>query len=535
MTERQADRWSAWAVLAWALVAFWAAHPRAVGLFSDDGIYLSTARSLAETGEYRLRSVPGAPAQTKYPPLWPAMLAIAWRLAPDPAAAARAAQGLAIALTALSWWLFRRVATRTLGVSPGASLALVALLVASPMLFIGACWPLSEPLFGCLSALALLAAPRSWGAPGAPGASTGASSAGIFAAAAFLTRIQGVALIAALVAAKARERRWRAAALIGLPGAVAIGGWLAWTLVHRFAAPPLLSYYTSYRQAAVQWLARGFGVVARDFLFEVARTVEHFGALLLCMRGAGAWLLGTVVAVLAGFGAARLLREGRREALLWLAAGLGLAALHPDPAARFLSPLLPVLLGVAARAELPRRVARFGARGLALAVALSGLLRIGIELAARDPALLPDPLTLSSQRSALASFEATAAFLRAQVARGEGVAAANDLWIHLATERETLRFWLYRPRELAYARRGAPPPWVGDAREILADLGALGVGWLVLEPGSVDRFIEGPAILRLGRELVALPEAGAELRFVSNDRAHEVFRLHLARTGDRTR
>jgi hypothetical protein len=40
-----------------------------LGLSHDDAIYLATAKTWAETGEYRIGSMPGAPWQTKYPPV----------------------------------------------------------------------------------------------------------------------------------------------------------------------------------------------------------------------------------------------------------------------------------------------------------------------------------------------------------------------------------------------------------------------------------------------------------------------------------
>jgi hypothetical protein len=52
------------------------------GVFHDDGIYVSTAKALAEGRGYSLINLPGAPAQTKYPPLYPAVLSIIWKLCP---------------------------------------------------------------------------------------------------------------------------------------------------------------------------------------------------------------------------------------------------------------------------------------------------------------------------------------------------------------------------------------------------------------------------------------------------------------------
>ena len=53
--------------------------PHVSGTFHDDGIYVATAKSLAEGNGFRLIDLPGQPAQTKYPFLYPAALAVIWK------------------------------------------------------------------------------------------------------------------------------------------------------------------------------------------------------------------------------------------------------------------------------------------------------------------------------------------------------------------------------------------------------------------------------------------------------------------------
>jgi hypothetical protein len=55
--------------------AYWIAfRVPAVGINHDDGIYLVTAKALAEGEGYRIISLPMDPPQTKYPILFPAGL-----------------------------------------------------------------------------------------------------------------------------------------------------------------------------------------------------------------------------------------------------------------------------------------------------------------------------------------------------------------------------------------------------------------------------------------------------------------------------
>ena len=57
--------------------------PLAVGAWQDDAIYIATAKSLAAGDGYRHAEIPGEPLQAKYPVLYPAMLAILLKIAPE--------------------------------------------------------------------------------------------------------------------------------------------------------------------------------------------------------------------------------------------------------------------------------------------------------------------------------------------------------------------------------------------------------------------------------------------------------------------
>ncbi len=66
--------------------AYWTiavTSPHAVGIWQDDGIYVCTARSLAAGSGYRHIELASEPLQTKYPVLYPAVLALAFGLEPD--------------------------------------------------------------------------------------------------------------------------------------------------------------------------------------------------------------------------------------------------------------------------------------------------------------------------------------------------------------------------------------------------------------------------------------------------------------------
>lgn len=56
--------------------------PRVCGVYHDDAIYVSTAKALAQGYGYRIINLPNSPSQTKYPFLYPILLAFIWKLYP---------------------------------------------------------------------------------------------------------------------------------------------------------------------------------------------------------------------------------------------------------------------------------------------------------------------------------------------------------------------------------------------------------------------------------------------------------------------
>jgi len=101
-------------VLAGAYLGVAMISPPAFGLWQDDAVYVVTARSLAEGSGYRHLEMPQQPLQTKYPPLFPALLAVVFRLWDDwpanlPALHAVTAVSGAVFVLLAWWYLARRL------------------------------------------------------------------------------------------------------------------------------------------------------------------------------------------------------------------------------------------------------------------------------------------------------------------------------------------------------------------------------------------------------------------------------------------
>src|SRR5581483_216233 len=118
------------------------------GYLHDDGLFFVTAKSFA-SGSFRVESLPEQPAQTKFPPLYPAYLSLVWRIHPqfpqNLATATLLSWLVLAACLVLSWTMYQRY---KLG-EPRAWI-LTALLAINPYLILFGTRMFSEIFFTCL-------------------------------------------------------------------------------------------------------------------------------------------------------------------------------------------------------------------------------------------------------------------------------------------------------------------------------------------------------------------------------------------------
>ena len=229
-------------VLAFAVVvalATYLALPRLLHreiAYYDEGVYVATAKALAAGSGYRNPSLPDAPPQAKYPPLFPLALSFVWRLAPRFPANLIAMKALVfltgMGLLALT---FQRVQVRR---GPLEAVAVVAVLAVSPMVLLFASLVTSDIPFAFLSLLALDAYERGLSRPRA------FAMALVAAALAVLTRTVGAILFAAMGVHLLLRRDVGRAVLCAAVGALVIVPWLAWT---HWATASYAAYPSSVR------------------------------------------------------------------------------------------------------------------------------------------------------------------------------------------------------------------------------------------------------------------------------------------------
>jgi len=197
----------------------------------DDGVYWVSAKGLAQGDGYRVISLPGRPYATKYPPLYPLYLSLAWRLQPNfpanlPLAAALQALLVPIYLAGVMLVL------RQLGLS-GRRLLLISAMTIVTFEFVRVAITLySELLSGCFLFFSILLTES---AGRDSGSRRRAAAGGLLAGLAYLTRTAALPLFAAVPIFFFLKKRPRLTICFFAPLLPIAAGWHAWTAFHSSA------------------------------------------------------------------------------------------------------------------------------------------------------------------------------------------------------------------------------------------------------------------------------------------------------------
>jgi hypothetical protein len=323
------------------LVAILTISPWPVGIFEDDAMYAILGKSLAEGHGYRFLNLPGTPHATHYPPGYPVLLALLWRLGPafpDNIVVFKFANAILLAIAAVGAYTLARRHLRLTTLGATAATLLSAATV--PVLLVTGV-VLSEPLFLAMLFPTLLLAERAVES----GTTRDAALAGAAAALLALVRTLGGAALPATALALALRKKWVPAAVVLGVGFALMLPWQLWAAAHDGGLPPvLIGKYGSYST----WLADGFRQGGLQFATAVvARNVRDLAGLLTftLMPTQAPWpriAMVVVLAALAAIGAPRLLQ--RAPATAWFIAGyLAIVLVWPFEVHRFLIAIAPLV------------------------------------------------------------------------------------------------------------------------------------------------------------------------------------------------
>lgn len=352
-----------------------------IGVFNDDGLYLLTARALAEGQGFVYPQLPGTPSAIHYPPLWPMVLAVFWKFAPafpDSASLLKLINPCLIACAAAGMVVTGR---RLLGLPSWAALTAAVVATASIPVLLLTMFLLSEPLFLALLFPALLASERLV----REGGDREAAIAALLGALLVLTRTLGGVLPVATMMLLVHSRRWRAAGIYATVGIALVLPWqlFVWSAAATFP-DELRGSYGPYLEWVMDGYREGRWPVLSATILENLRDLRDFAANMAFPYTGGAFrgAIGLVCLAAMVGGAVLLWSSGRaRVTLLALAGYVGVAVAWPFLIDRFLWAVWPllVLVIVGALHEALKRVAHRGRAPRLALITIAAIVLVGHE------------------------------------------------------------------------------------------------------------------------------------------------------------
>jgi hypothetical protein len=442
-------------VLTVLMVTIRSQEPVGAGIYYDDGAYLALGRSLAEGAGYTYSNLPGDVPGVKYPPAYPAVLAVTWKvfgLYPENLTALKALNALLWALAAGGvFFLFahgNRWRLAALGlVTLYAFLTVPSMSVATVLL--------SEPLFllVCVAALLLAAADPARAGPDAEAATIGrlggelgwAAAVGLVGAAAFLTRSIGLTLIVALLLPLLLGRRWQTAGFLTAMAGVPAIAWIAWARAYAADVPdPIAGQYGSYGNWLGQGLDRGVARLAEVVEANWSPFVETL-QFVWVPRAPGLALAVVLLAIGAATVYGALVVWKRNPALvLFPIVYLGVVCIWPYEPYRFYYAIVPLLTLLAfeglweavprVRGDLPRWGIPVAAV-VGVVFVLNALVYHGRGHVVRAWA---SPQTVPAR-----AYAPLNEWIRSNTAPDEVIASALDPYVHWETGRPAVPAWRF--------------------------------------------------------------------------------------------
>lgn len=449
-----------------ALVAFGAAvaaiGPWPVGVFQDDGMYLVLAKSLASGEGYRYLNIPGAPSATHYPPLYPAVLALLWKLNPafpQNVTTFKFANALFVGGAAALFYIFAR---GRLQLRPAAAALSVAAFTACAPVILLTVVLLSEPMFMCALAATLIACDRA----ASNGRVRAAAVAGAAGALLAMVRTLGIVVIPATLLVMVWRRQWWGAAVCGVIAAALLAPWQLWVAAHALDVPPIyLGKYGSY----LGWLAGAVRADGMGFLAAVAwENLQRIVAQGWATTATESWHLAVRIAAslgLAAFFATGLWTMGRRSPVtaLFLVFYLAIVVLWPFDPARFtwgIWPLVGLVYGLAAVTAWEWR------GGVVHPLALASFAALAVGYAGYNYQGVSRGWWTAVQQSVADRARPLAEWVVANTDSSAVVATDDDVLIHLYTGRRAIPNGAFTPQE--YLVPQTPEFAVRSLRAILA-------------------------------------------------------------------
>lgn len=513
------------------VVGIWQMIVGVCGTFHDDAIYVSTAKAIAQGQGYRLINLPNAPVQTKYPFLYPAILAVIWRLFPSFPDNLLAMQGLSLLAGSMTIAFAYLYLVRFGYCSRSCALASCLFCTFAPYFIYFSTQTLSEIPFAVLFILSGWILERHLKEPFEKRSSQ--LLLGIFLATPFLCRtIGGIVVPVALIILLFNRRPIIWVTVGSLAGTLP---WILWVLIHVGGTSQDASaiYYTDY---IAWWSSHGLAsltrVICLNLLMILASGVEvglagfsqALSVLSLGPKLTIKLLPGLLILIV-------MYSDLRRARVLpcMMAGYLLVVCMWPWPPYRFTLPIMPFFLAYMLRG-MSRILRSFSSlpayRGIVLLV-VGGLMVSNLALLNRYSQIkhlthFPSNGIASSQVS-WSSYKKVFTWIAEHTEPDDVIASGLDTMIYLYTGRKAIRPFVARPTAMFY----------GEEEEILGSLKNLEQFFRIYNPRylvhtPMPLFSEERPFAELIERAISKTPALLTPVYVGEDNRFVIFQIRLA-------
>lgn len=221
------------AAIALCLAIYFLRLDRAVGMAIDDAWYVMLAKALATGQGYSLINSPSSGILPLYPPFFPLLLSVVFKLAPQFPGNVMLLKSASIVAMLLAGVVCYRYFTRFRGVSPLlAGLISLALMLNPAMVFLSTSTLMSESVFTLLQLLTILIIERAVRENEQRTVWRYLLMGAVLAVLTYLTRSIGLTLMVGALGYLIKERLWRMSIVFALAVMVLAGPWMLYAKIH---------------------------------------------------------------------------------------------------------------------------------------------------------------------------------------------------------------------------------------------------------------------------------------------------------------